>query len=64
MIVYRRSNSFAYYTNDTSQAVAPTNGELFFGIPGDKFVMGDWDGDGIDTPGVFRGSGHHRLPQN
>jgi lysophospholipase L1-like esterase len=57
VIVYRRSNSFAYYTNDTSQAVALTNGELFFGVPGDQFVMGDWDGDGIDTPGVFRGSG-------
>jgi hypothetical protein len=56
VIVYRQSNSFAYYTNDTSQTVAPTNGELFFGIPGDKFVMGDWDGDSIDTPGIFRGS--------
>jgi hypothetical protein len=25
-----------------------------FGEPGDVFVAGDWDGDGTDTPGVFR----------
>lgn len=25
-----------------------------FGLTGDKAVVGDWNGDGIDTPGVFR----------
>ena len=25
-----------------------------FGVPGDLPVAGDWNGDGIDTPGVFR----------
>jgi Tol biopolymer transport system component len=27
-----------------------------FGAPGDLAVVGDWNGDGIDTPGVFRPS--------
>lgn len=34
---------------------------FFFGIPGDIPLLGDWDGDGIDTPGVYRpshGSAH------
>src|SRR5205823_1241536 len=25
-----------------------------FGQPGDLAIVGDWNGDGIDTPGVFR----------
>lgn len=25
-----------------------------FGLPGDKAVVGDWDGNGTDTPGVLR----------
>jgi hypothetical protein len=27
---------------------------FYFGDPGDAPFMGDWDGDGIDTPGLFR----------
>jgi hypothetical protein len=30
--------------------------ELLFGNPGDKPVAGDWDGDGIDEPGLHRES--------
>lgn len=29
-------------------------GEISFGLPGDQPVMGDWNGDGVKTPGVFR----------
>lgn len=32
-----------------------------YGVPGDIPLLGDWDGDGIDTPGVYRpsrGSAH------
>ncbi|NNC91633.1 MAG: DUF3048 domain-containing protein [Acidimicrobiia bacterium] len=34
---------------------------FWFGMPGDIPLLGDWDGDGIDTPGVYRpsrGSAH------
>ena len=27
---------------------------LTFGDPGDQPVCGDWDGDGVDTPGIYR----------
>ena len=30
--------------------------EFFFGVPGDVAVMGDWNGDGVSTPGMFRPS--------
>jgi Tol biopolymer transport system component len=29
---------------------------FFFGNPGDVPFMGDWDGDGVDTPGLYRQS--------
>jgi hypothetical protein len=29
---------------------------FYFGIPGDVPVMGDWDCDGVDTPGMYRRS--------
>jgi 5'-nucleotidase len=29
---------------------------FYFGNPGDMPFMGDWDGDGVDTPGLFRQS--------
>jgi len=29
---------------------------FYFGNPGDVPLMGDWDGDGVDTPGMYRQS--------
>lgn len=29
---------------------------FFYGNPGDYPIMGDWDGDGIETPGMYRQS--------
>jgi len=29
---------------------------FFFGNPGDYPIMGDWDGDGVETPGLYRQS--------
>lgn len=29
---------------------------FYFGNPGDVPMMGDWDGDGVDTPGLYRRS--------
>ena len=27
---------------------------FFYGVPGDIPIFGDWDGDGLDTPGAYR----------
>jgi SpoIID/LytB domain protein len=35
---------------------AGTLGEFYFGNPGDFGFMGDWDCDGVDTPGLYRQS--------
>jgi hypothetical protein len=55
-------------TGDTVGLVDPLTGEwrlrnhagvvtgFFYGNPGDVPFMGDWDCDGIDTPGLFRQS--------
>ena len=35
---------------------APEESNLFYGVPGDTPFMGDWDCDGVDTPGLYRRS--------
>ena len=37
---------------------------FFFGNPGDAPVMGDWDCDGIDTPGLYRRSDGYAYLRN
>ena len=37
----------------------PANGQttsFYFGMPGDRPFIGDWDCDGVDTPGLYRSS--------
>lgn len=37
----------------------PANGQttsFYFGMPGDRPFTGDWDCDGVDTPGLYRSS--------
>jgi len=55
-ILLRRSSSASiFYTNDPAGgAVGLSSGSLYFGASGDRLVVGDWDGDGDDSPGVFR----------
>jgi predicted extracellular nuclease len=50
--VFRPSAGGLYLKNSNSTGVA----DLFltFGLPGDIPLTGDWDGDGIDTIGVYR----------
>ncbi len=55
-------------TSDDVGLVNPQNGQwhlegadgnvvsFYFGNPGDYPFMGDWDGDGIETPGLYRQS--------
>ena len=59
VFLYRPSSGFTYYTNSTPVGpndLAPTDGTLSYGVPTDRLVIGDWDGDGTDTVGVFRPS--------
>ena len=55
--LYRASSGVVYYTNQTPvgpNGVAVTADSFFYGMPGDRFVIGDWDGDGTDSVGIFR----------
>ncbi len=59
-------NKAGFYVNVHSTAFPPgairgqlTDGaatSFYYGNPADVPFMGDWDGDGIDTPGLFRQS--------
>jgi uncharacterized delta-60 repeat protein len=49
---YRPSNGFVYQRNANTTGFA--DNEFFYGSPNDIPVAGDWNGDGIDTIGVFR----------
>jgi hypothetical protein len=51
--VFRPSNGALFLKSQNTAGFADRL--LTFGLPGDKPVAGDWDGDGIDTIGVFRG---------
>jgi hypothetical protein len=37
-------------------AWAPFEANFYYGVPGDTPFMGDWDCDGVDTPGLYRRS--------
>lgn len=58
--LYRQSSGFVYFTNATpgDNGVAPTDNSFFYGNPGDRILAGDWDGDGDDSVGIYRPSGH------
>lgn len=59
IILYRPSSAFVYYTDAVpggSGLRARTSGDFYFGLPSDRHVVGDWDGDGTDTAGIFRPS--------
>ncbi|HYP27020.1 MAG TPA: SBBP repeat-containing protein [Blastocatellia bacterium] len=51
--VFRPSDGSLFLKNTNGTGFADTF--LTYGIPGDYPVTGDWDGDGIDTIGVYRG---------
>jgi endonuclease/exonuclease/phosphatase family metal-dependent hydrolase len=37
---------------------------FYYGNPGDYPIMGDWDGDGVDTPGLYRQSNGYVYLRN
>ncbi len=49
---FRPSNGFAFLRNSNDTGFADR--EFFFGQSGDIPVSGDWNGDGIDTIGIYR----------
>ena len=52
--VFRPSNGVIYLKNFNVTGIADV--ALNYGIGGDYPVTGDWNGDGIDTIGVYRGN--------
>ncbi|HYP26237.1 MAG TPA: M12 family metallo-peptidase [Blastocatellia bacterium] len=50
--VFRSSNGALFLKNTNASGFADIL--LTYGIPGDIAVAGDWNGDGIDTIGVYR----------
>ncbi len=52
--VFRPSNGLIYLRNTLTTGFADYT--MVLGIPGDVGLAGDWNGDGLDSPGVFRPS--------
>jgi peptidoglycan/xylan/chitin deacetylase (PgdA/CDA1 family) len=48
----------------TSLSAGPSQVQFTFGLPGDRKVMGDWNGDGTRTPGVFRAGAWYLRDRN
>lgn len=55
---FHQPDTLGFVDGDTSQFLLPTPGgalaSLYFGVPGDEPFLGDWDCDGIDSPGLYR----------
>jgi hypothetical protein len=51
----RTSSASIFYSNDPAAGVVGiSSGSLYFGAPRDRLVIGDWNGNGADSPGLFR----------
>ena len=48
------STGLVYYRNSNTTGIADNT--FIYGDPGDRFVAGDWNSNGIASPGVFRPS--------
>jgi len=60
--VFRPSNGLLYLKNTNQTGVADI--ALNYGLPGDYPVVGDWDGDGKVTIGIYRGSTFYLRNEN
>ncbi|MFQ3640538.1 MAG: PA domain-containing protein, partial [Chloracidobacterium sp.] len=52
MAMFRPSNGFMYLKNRLISDFA--DNDFFYGLAGDTPIAGDWNGDGVDTPGIYR----------
>ncbi len=50
--VFRPNNGALYLRNSNSTGYADV--QINYGLAGDYPVVGDWDGDGVDTIGIYR----------
>ncbi|HJS20769.1 MAG TPA: Ig-like domain-containing protein [Anaerolineales bacterium] len=60
--VYRPSSGPLFLKNSNTTGVADVS--ITYGIPGDKPVIGDWDGDGDVTIGVYRNGSFYLRNSN
>ena len=60
--VFRPSNGLLYLKNSQSTGFADV--AINYGIPGDYPVVGDWDGDGTVTIGVYRNGSFYLRNSN
>ncbi|MDX1744503.1 MAG: hypothetical protein R3324_01080, partial [Halobacteriales archaeon] len=57
--IYRPSEAKFYIINELGsdeKGLGAADYSFFYGVPGDVPFVGDWTGDGIDTPGLRRDS--------
>lgn len=56
--IYRPSEGRVYVSNSlgSEEGYFTAEADYFFGVPGDRAFVGDFDGDGIDTVGLHRAS--------
>ena len=54
MALHRTSTGRVYGRNTLTTGIADV--DFIWGDPNDSVFGGDWDGDGVDTPGLFRPS--------
>lgn len=65
--VYRPSQGRFFITNtlgSNEQGHGPAEYDFWFGVPGDAPLMGDWNGSGTDTAGVFRSNVYYLRNSN
>ena len=60
--VFRPSNGALYLKNRNETGFADV--QINYGIGGDYPVVGDWDGDGVDTIGVYRNGQFYLRNEN
>ena len=60
--VFRPGNGLLYLKNSNDTGIADI--ALNYGLPGDYPVVGDWDGDGTTTIGVYRSGAFYLRNEN
>ena len=54
--LWRASNTTFYLRKSNTTGAPDITSPIQFALPTDQGIVGDWNGDGIDTPGIYRSS--------